>query len=237
MAERRRVHEDAVVLLPALQFSHHELLRVIEDPPDGIRRKLAKRLVVLRPPDRRFAGVDVRHAVPERREHHGRGAGVAEEIQDFPVLLAVHRLRHPFPVGRLLRENAGVLEGREARVERHGFVGSGRRVLHRPESRHARAQVPPSFFPDRHEHGVRLLPLVFRQVPVPDDLRIRAGQPVLSPLLQTVPVARIEQAEILERRRMLLEKLFHVGTRYQQKAVSMNLFQNATRLSGPLTFP
>lgn len=212
VAERRRVHEDAVVLLPALQFAHDEFLRVVQDPPDGIRGKPAQRLVVLRPTDGRLAGVDVGHAVAERREHHARGAGVPEQIEDFPLLLAAQDFRHPFPVGRLLREDARVLERRQARVERHRFAGNGRNVVHRPKSRHARAQIPAAFFPDGHVHRVCLLPLGVRQMLAPNDLRIRAGQAVRAPLLQTVTVAGIEQPEIRERRGVVLQELFHGAT-------------------------
>ena len=133
------------------------------------------------------------HLCPAGRSCQSCAAGIGKQVQ-HPYGAA--RRGHPFPnkvpVGRLLREYAGVLEV-------HGLDIKGQivPVLDLPALR--QMMVRPVSAPCRGTDiaGILLFPHRIAMRGAPDNLGVRANQDVFSPALQPLPVRGIQDLIIL----------------------------------------
>ena len=187
-----RIHQDALVAVAPALLALHELQRVVDDPAHAGLVDAGQLAVLARPLHHALGGVHVGDLRARRRTGAGRAAGVAEQVQhaDGAVRLA-DEARHPVPVHRLLREQAGVLEAGGAHVELQLAI------LHAPALRQLFEELPlAAALGGAVVVGVRLRPelgLLLR----PDRLGIGAAQYDVLPALQLLAVAGIDDLVIL----------------------------------------
>ena len=126
----------------------------------------------------------------------GRGqsgaAGVSEEVENLDLglgtggLALADELREPVPVGRLLREEAGVFKG-EGLDAKGQLPGSGELIGDLPFLRQVK-ELPFAAAPSGAVIvGVEPVPVRIPAGCVPDNLRVRAKQGVAAPALQLLP--------------------------------------------------
>ena len=190
----RRIHNDSVVKITALDFPLHKFFAVVHDiaarriPAAGQRHIVLCRL---HHPARR---VHVAYRSTCRRRRHRSPARIREQVQHAHLTTGSHRATdqpvRPVPVCRLLREQPRMLEAHRTEPERVVPVVDAP-VLRHPVHDPLPAAADPSV------HAVRLPPSRVTPLALPDHLRVRAHQNILPPPLQPLSAFRIDQLILL----------------------------------------
>src|SRR6185437_8316959 len=151
---RGRIEDDAVVFGAPADFALREGERVVENPADFVLADSGRARVFMRPVERLLRGVHVGYLRAAKSRRERSAAGVCKKIQHFGLRELLAALAHPAPVRRLLGENAGMFEAREARVERElpgrHEPGLGKRLARFPRAFRVAAA--------KRKHGVSRIP-------------------------------------------------------------------------------
>ena len=198
----RRIHNDAVIMVSAPDFSLHKFPAVIHQPADLRVLQPGGYRILLRPGDHSLRRVHMGNRSSGCRGSQGRSARIGKEVQ-HPDLPPAFRCRtgnlagKPVPVGRLLREQSGMLERKRLELEsqadpRHLIPVTDRPLLRQVE------KFPFPAAPGRSvivSVGMFPSPVPLRRIP--DHLGIRPDQQITSPSLQLFPAGRIQKFIIL----------------------------------------
>ncbi len=169
-----------------------KLQAVVHNPAHRRLADAARLRVFLCPGHHALGSIHMTDLGPRLQAGDGRRAGIGKEVQHADGPAGFTDLCHrPVPVGRLLREKAGVLEVHRLDPE------AKLPIMHVPGLRNRPFFPAPSAAFAAKIAGVARLPMTVSARGVPDRLRIRPHQIDLPPAFQFLAVGAVQQFIVL----------------------------------------
>ena len=187
-AVARRIHDDGVVHLAAADLALDKLCTVVDDPAHGRVAKAADTRILTRPVDHALCRVHMADLRARRRTRDRRAAGISKKVQHADGTIRIFDFfARKIPVDGLLGEKPRVLEVHGLDLEFKILVAHDpalRQLILIPVSAAGgRAMIP----------SLCVAPAAIRTRRLPDRLRIRSHQNLLSPAFEFFSAAAVQQ--------------------------------------------
>ena len=177
-------------MIAAADLPLHEFRAVIDEPADRSIPEPGARCVFPGPGHHSLRSIHMCHMCSGRSRRCRRPSGVCKQVQYFDISSRfdgfLNNRREPVPVRRLLRKKSRVLERERLQMKRQRFF-DGSRVLNGPLLRQIEEFPLSAAFAAAVIMCVRMLPRL-SVTRLPDDLRVRPDQHILSPALELLAV-------------------------------------------------